>query len=538
MRNIKGDKNNIFNGIGTVDIDKCIGSIFAKIGDVQLDIDTINSVANSGGIYVASNGKIFNTYTKEDEALAKYKIIPTGLVLKGTRFPIFASFLKFENKKEWQGVYVGTGEDLFKMYKQHYYDATCFDNNFINVFCGPRTYLDIRGFGLKEVLANNVQAQYESETHTVFESEDKVCTDMKRAIQKYLDEASKQDSSAKGKRAAKKAINNANMLKQRLEKIQAKNKKQNNTKTEETKNQSVDEEVLTSEKNNEQKGVNSEDFDTQSMSDNIEEQSEQALCGNMNADFVQELYSRMLYKESWMTNGNRRFDFYIKNIIRLLENERLLNNNSKQGNGYLYSKDYSMCILNIGILDIYGNNIYILDLTPNQKDFKVKRLKLVDSKIDLLDAGFCSEEIKYLPDSLDLSRFHKDCVFDANIEDFDFINTLRLNHIIEERRSRFPDKFKDESVKLMCDKLKEAISLAIKISKTDCRYIIPKYDFERKKIQFMIPFHLDNRLDEPPELAIVVGKQKDVWCIHTVISLDDAIADARILFRTTSWLRS
>lgn len=31
MRNIKGDKNNIFNGIGTVDIDKCIGSIFAKI---------------------------------------------------------------------------------------------------------------------------------------------------------------------------------------------------------------------------------------------------------------------------------------------------------------------------------------------------------------------------------------------------------------------------------------------------------------------------------------------------------------------------
>lgn len=246
----------------------------------------------------------------------------------------------------------------------------------------------------------------------------------------------------------------------------------------------------------------------------------------------------MLYKESWMTNGNRRFDFYIKNIIRLLENERLLNSNSKQGNGYLYSKDYSMCILNIGILDIYGNNIYILDLTPNQKDFKVKRLKLVDSKIDLLDAGFCSEEIKYLPDSLDLSRFHKDCVFDANIEDFDFINTLSLNHIIEERRSRFPDKFKDESVKLMCDKLKEAISLAIKISKTDCRYIIPKYDFERKKIQFMIPFHLDNRLDEPPELAIVVGKQKDVWCIHTVISLDDAIADARILFRTTSWLRS
>lgn len=535
MKGIQGDKNKLFKGMGTVDVDKCIGSLFAKIGDVQLDIDAVNFAATCGGIYVASNGKIFDTYTEEDRALAKYKIVPTGLVLKGTRFPIFASFLKFENKKEWQGVYVGTGEDLFKMYKQHYYDVTCFDNSFINIFCGPGAYLDIRGFGLKEVLTNNVQAQYESEAHTVFESEDRVCTDMKRAIQKYLDEASKQDSSTKGKRAAKKALNNANMLKQRLEKIQAKNKKQNTT---ETKSQNVVEEVLASEENTEQKNINLEDFDTQSTENNIQEQTEQALCGNMNADFVKELYSRILYKESWMTSGNRRFDFYIKNIIRLLEDERTLNNNSKQGNGYLYSKNYSMCILNIGILDIYGNNIYILDLTPEQRDFKVKKLKLVDSKIDLLEAGFSSEEIKYLPDSLDLSRFHKDCVFDANIEDFDFINTLRLNHIIEERRSRFPDKFKDESVKLMCDKLKEAISLAIKISKTDCRYIIPKYDFERKKIQFMIPFHLDNGLDEPPELAIVVGKQKDVWCIHTVISLDDAIADARILFRTTSWLRS
>lgn len=99
MKGIQGDKNKLFKGMGTVDVDKCIGSLFAKIGDVQLDIDAVNFAATCGGIYVASNGKIFDTYTEEDRALAKYKIVPTGLVLKGTRFPIFASFLNLKTRK-------------------------------------------------------------------------------------------------------------------------------------------------------------------------------------------------------------------------------------------------------------------------------------------------------------------------------------------------------------------------------------------------------------------------------------------------------
>lgn len=50
----------------------------------------------------------------------------------------------------------------------------------------------------------------------------------------------------------------------------------------------------------------------------------------------------------------------------------------------------------------------------------------------------------------------------------------------------------------------------------------------------MIPFHLDNELQDVPELAIIVGKNKNIWNVHTIITMDDAIADARILFRTTS----
>lgn len=554
MRNIVGNKEKLYNNFGNVDISKCIGSIFSKIGDVTIDINQLNAVAETGALYVQANGKILDTYTEADESKAKYRIIPTGLVLKGTRFPIFASFLKFESNKQWQGVYLGTGEELFKMYKEHYYDKTCFDNQYINVFCGPGAYMDILGFGLKQVIKNNAQAKYEEESRTIYKSDDssdKALTDMRQAIQKCLEEAKNQDSSTKGKRIAKKAMDKANMLKQRLEKMEAKHNKQEseqicefseNTETENKEDfNKLVEEVLASEENTEQEEENYENSGLGSNTNDSQQGSsknyEQALCGNMNAEFVKKLYSRMIYKESWMVKGNRRFDFYLKNIIRLLEIERASDGDKKVGNGYMYAKSKSMCILNIGILDIYGNDIYIVDKTPKIKEFKQKNLELVDSKLDLLEIGFSSDEIKQLPEAFDLSKFHKDCIFDANIEDFDFLDNIRMNHIIEERRDRFPDRFKNESVKIMCDKLKEAITLAIKISRTDCRYIVPKYDFERKKIQFMIPFHLDNGLDEPPELAIIVGKQKNIWCIHTIISIEDAIADARILFRTKSWLR-
>lgn len=548
MSNVVGNKDDLLKQHGKMDISRCIGTIFSKAGDICLNIDSINKASNCGALFVLANGKILEGYNVECERRAKYKIVPTGLFLKDTRYPIFASFLKFEDEQLWRGAYFGTGEQLFVMYKQHYFDPVCFDTEYLNIFCGPGVYTDIVGFGLKEVLKNAKQklssADLESDKTCYTSDTTGVSSSLQEAIAKCLVEASVQDSSSKGKKAAKKAINKAKMLQQRLDKVEEKEKQQKEV-TGNTQQERIDKisEIfedyvcLKSDLGTESDEKCGTEYTSENKTD-IEEIETQHMCGNMNHLFVKELYSRLLYKESWMTKGLRRLDFYIKNLINLLEDERELSGNAQKGNGYLYSKNKLRCILNLGLIDIYGNDIYILDNTPNKGDFRVKDLELVNSKLDLISTGFSQSELKDLPSSFDLSKFHKDCIFDANIEDFDFLDVIRLNHIIEERRDRFPDKFKNESCKIMCDKLKEAVELAVKISKTDCRYIVPKYDFFRKKIQFMIPFHLDNELQDVPELAIIVGKNKNIWNVHTIITMDDAIADARILFRTTSWLRS
>lgn len=553
MRNIVGNKDNLLKQHGKMDISRCIGTIFSKAGDICLNIDDVNEASNSGALLVLANGKILDNYNIESEKRAKYKIVPTGLFLRDTKYPIFASFLKFEDEQIWRGAYFGTGEQLFVMYKQHYFDPVCFDTEYINIFCGPGVYTDIVGFGLKEILKNAKQnlssSNTESDILCYTSNEDNVSSSLKDAIAKCLAEADSCDSSSKGKRAAKKATDKAKLLQQRLDKIEAKEKKKKqleqkeeigNTEREEINKisnivENTVDEVGNIETESDKKCSTEYTGKNETCTEEIDTQQ---MCGNMNSSFVKELYSRLLYKESWMTKGMRRLDFYIKNIINLLEDERALSGNMQKGNGYLYSKNKLRCILNLGLIDIYGNDIYILDNTPNKSDFKTKDLELINSKVDLISTGFSQSELKDLPKSFDLSKFHKDCIFDADIEDFDFLDVVRLNHIIEERRYRFPDKFKDESCKIMCDKLKEAVELAVKISKTDCRYVIPKYDFLRKKIQFMIPFHLDNELQDVPELAIIVGKDKNIWNVHTIITMDDAIADARILFRTTSWLRS
>lgn len=642
MWNIKGDKMSLLKEHGHVQVDRCIGSLFSKIPDDVLDINRVNEASTNGMLFVKDNGTILNECSAGEEQIAKYKIVPTGLFLKGTNTPIFASFLKFKDKEQWQGVYLGTGEQLFKMYKQHYPNPDKFDNSYINIFCGDKASFGIIGFGLKELLKNReLDVRYTTSVGEEVNSEPTLYDSMRKAIEKCLAEANTCDNSTKGKRDAKKAMQKAEMLKSRLEKMEAKQQKKQKSSEEVLKNKAtgkventsgslvgiagdtVESEVKSKVRSEVEPVVKSSNSGTsdvasnqvkekpsgiiskttkstevsheiisesevkkaKSTSENIsrktetEETKENKLVGksvvkekksrlkdikSVNGDvfgnddeslhshplcsegqnyellvtrFLDSLYKRLLYKENWMANGRYRLDFYIRNLIKILEYERQQAGNKKCGNGYVYSGDKARCILNLGVLDMYGNEIYILDSTPNQGDFRQKDLSMVDSKFELLGIGFNQDDIKNLPEIFDMRKLHKEATFDANADDFDLMDIVRLNHLIEERRSRFPKKYIEESSKVLCDRLKDSIIQAVKISKTDCRYIVPKYDFFRHQVQFMIPFHLDKELHDIPELAIIVGKNKGLWCVYTILPIEDALADARILFRPTSWLR-
>lgn len=116
--NVSGNKKALFSMHGVTEADKCLQAL-EKLADVHdFDIDTLNNISETGGIYVKANGTILEYFDKLAEESAKYKLVPTGLKFRYSEYPLFAAFIKLHG--QWEGCFVGTGTMLFEMYKDHY----------------------------------------------------------------------------------------------------------------------------------------------------------------------------------------------------------------------------------------------------------------------------------------------------------------------------------------------------------------------------------------------------------------------------------
>jgi hypothetical protein len=76
------------------------------------------------------------------------------------------------------------------------------------------------------------------------------------------------------------------------------------------------------------------------------------------------------------------------------------------------------------------------------------------------------------------------------------------------------------------------------MSRIDYRFVLPLYNLEYEKIQFLMPFYTRLEPEVPPDCVLVVS-QNDMgsWSLMTVLDLESAYRDARILNKTdTNWL--
>ena len=250
-----------------------------------------------------------------------------------------------------------------------------------------------------------------------------------------------------------------------------------------------------------------------------------------------EVYKRLMFKEKWFVGNRNRLLFYLKTLFNAIYN-RKDKSRSISGNGYMMSSDRKCCLINTGLLDKYGNFIYLIDKMPNTKEFGKKYFNIMTSKSMLIGFGFEAKQTKNLPEPFKFCENPGDLVFRAELEDFDLEDELHLNHIIQERKFRFPDVYKNVDTSIISDKIKASIMRAINISKVDYKYVMPKYDLETQTIQFMIPLYLDTRYGETPELVIVVGKRGELWKMYTVLTMENALDDVRLLSNTEcSWLK-
>ncbi len=255
---------------------------------------------------------------------------------------------------------------------------------------------------------------------------------------------------------------------------------------------------------------------------------------NLNKNkFCVELYKRLLIKEHWAKSkrGTNRLTKYLEAVTGKVQHN--IKNNIVDG--YILSNDGAKVLVNTGLIDEFMNDIYVCFEIA---DKKFVNPSIIENKIDIVRKGFDRERIKSMPKPVKFYNKPEELLFHASIEDFDIEDGRRLNHVINERRQRFPDKFSKMGADILGVKLKSAIEKAVRLSERDYKYVVPMYNTSEDCIQFLMPLHIERSIEEPPELVLVVAQIEGFFTVMTILNPDDAYDNARVIAKPgNSWLQ-
>lgn len=142
---------------------------------------------------------------------------------------------------------------------------------------------------------------------------------------------------------------------------------------------------------------------------------------------------------------------------------------------------------------------------------------------------------KYFSSSPEMATYFTE----AEVTELMFDTSLNQGKIIVDRehlmarKKRFPAKIAALDDEAFLDAIAKSIDLAIKRAKRNYKTAIPH--FYDGKIQFLLPLCMLTKKDA--DLALVVNKEESVYTAHTVLTLDQAYNNARLLAKPDrEWL--
>nr|WP_261381040.1 DUF3825 domain-containing protein [Mucilaginibacter pallidiroseus] len=108
-----------------------------------------------------------------------------------------------------------------------------------------------------------------------------------------------------------------------------------------------------------------------------------------------------------------------------------------------------------------------------------------------------------------------------------------FEHILDDREKRFPELFRDLSKAQQVERIKSAIDSALIRIKRNYKTAIPQ--FYSESIQLLLPLCISTA--ETADVALVVGREGEVYRANTVLPLDWAYNNARLLAKPDrEWL--
>ena len=243
-------------------------------------------------------------------------------------------------------------------------------------------------------------------------------------------------------------------------------------------------------------------------------------------EFYKELYGRLLLNSGWGLEKNS-LGGYIRCIITRI------NNNIKNGSsekGYVFNSDKTMALVNSGLLDIFGKNIFFISKIGLKKLLSKNELYLIDSKVKLLSYGFKQNDMVNLERVKFYDKSKSELLFDASIDDFDLDSIVRIQHCIKERIDRYPEEYRDKSLETLYQDLVLAINYGVSLSKSDTSYVKPIYNMRSNTIQFVIPYHVGNNFQKDAELGLIVTNKNEygLWQVMTILKREDCLCNIKL----------
>ena len=180
--------------------------------------------------------------------------------------------------------------------------------------------------------------------------------------------------------------------------------------------------------------------------------------------------------------------------------------------------------------EIYG---YFLKVTPIDKSnlwhIQQPNYEFLEFNTDQ------SHYRKFFPSTPEIASYFaeaevRELVFDTSLNGGKII--IDREHL-KNRKSRFPSKIASLDDETFFDAITKSIELATKRVRRNYKTAIPH--FYDGKIQFLLPLCMLTKKDA--DLALVVNKEEFVYKAHTVLTLDQAYNNARLLAKPDrEWL--
>jgi len=143
-----------------------------------------------------------------------------------------------------------------------------------------------------------------------------------------------------------------------------------------------------------------------------------------------------------------------------------------------------------------------------------------------------SRYTKYFSDLPEMATFFEDTETTQLIFDTAIKVTIKKDHI-KKRKHRFPDKIANLDDNTFFDEINRSLELATKRARRNYKTAIPH--FYDNKIQFLLPLCMTSKIDA--DLALVVNRDENSYVAHTVLTLDQAFNNARLLAKPDrEWL--